>query len=179
MSQLIVAPTQTFGRALGLAGLALVAACSPGEPEKAQAPSEPASVAAPAPAPAPLPPIDTANAQQFVTNGGELTPLTFDRSGSTTVTGTVAGDKAPVYAVSAAAGQTLTVTFQSDSDNLYVNVSDAADHSGAALHRGEMEGRTASLKADRDMTFVISPFQPRAMARRNESGTFSLTVARD
>ena len=177
MPQLLVAPARTFGRVFGLAGLVLVAACRSGEPETAPAPSEPAAAAAPAQAV--LPPIDTVNAQQFVTNGGELTPLTFDRSGSTTVTGTVAGDKAPVYAVSAAAGQTLTVTFQSDSDNLYANVSDAADHSGAALHRGEMEGRTASLKADRDMTFVITPFQPRAMARRNETGTFSLTVARD
>lgn len=171
MSQRIIAPV------LGLAGLALVAACNSGQPEKAEAPAEPAPAAAPAPAA--LPAIDTANARQFVTEGGALTPLTFDRSGSTTTTGAVTGDKAPVYAVSAAAGQTLTVTFQSDSDNLYVNVSDAADHSGAALHRGEVEGGTASLKADRDMTFVIAPFQPRAAARRNESGNFSLTVARD
>lgn len=159
-----------------LSGLALLAACSPSKPEKAEAPAAPPAVAAPA-APA-LPPVDTANAQQFATNGATLTPLTFERGGSTTVTGSVVGDKAPVYAVPVAAGQTLTVTFQSDSANLYVNVSDAADHSGAALHRGEMDGRTATLKADRDMTFVIVPFQPRATARRNETGAFSLTVAR-
>jgi hypothetical protein len=161
-------------------GLALLAACSPSKPEKAEAPAAPpAPPAAAAPAAPALPPVDTANAQQFATNGGALTPLTFERSGSTTVTGSVVGDKAPVYAVPVAAGQTLTVTFQSDSANLYVNVSDAADHSGAALHRGEMDGRTATLKADRDMTFVIVPFQPRAMARRDETAAFSLTVARD
>jgi len=159
----------------GLAALALLAACSPKAPEKTEAPATP-QVAAAAAA---LPAVDTANAQQFVGEGGALTPLTFDRSGTTTVTGSVVGDKAPVYAVPVAAGQTLTVTFQSDSSNLYVNVSDAADHSGAALHRGETDGASATLKADRDMTFVIAPFQPRATARRNEAGEFSLTVARD
>ena len=165
-------PSSVFG----LTGLALLAACSSGEPEKAETPPAPPAAA---PAPAALPPVDMANAQQFTANGGALTPLTFDRSGSTTVTGAVVGYKAPVYAVPVAAGQTLTVTFQSDSANLYVNVSDAADHSGAALHRGEIDGGTARLKADRDMTFVILPFQPRAMARRNETGTFHLTVSRE
>lgn len=108
-----------------------------------------------------------------------MSPVTFARTGSTTVQGQVSGDTAPVYAVPVAAGQTLTATFASPSANLYFNVSDAADHSGAALHRGEVDGATATLKAERDTTFVIQPYQPRAMARRGETAPFTLTVSRD
>jgi len=157
-----------------LAGALLLTACQQPSPETS-ATSEPA----PAPAAPPLPAIDTVNAQQFVMDGGSLVSLDFARDGSTTVEGGVAGDAAPVYAVPVAAGQTLTVVFSSPSANLYANVSDATDHSGAALHRGEMDGATATLKADRDTTFVITPSQPRAMARRGETAPFSLTVSRN
>lgn len=126
-----------------------------------------------------LPAVDAPNAQQFVTDGGSLVRLEFDRVGSTTVEGQVTGHAAPVYAVPLAAGQTLVVAFKSESTNLHINVADAADHSGAALHRGEVDGDTATLKADRDMTFVIMPFQPRAMARRDETAPFTLTVTRN
>lgn len=163
-------------RVLGLTTVAFLAACSP-EPKSPEAAGEPAPAVVVA-EPATLPQVDMANAQQFAADGGEVTTLTFARDGSTTVSGAVTGEKAPVYAVPVAAGQTLAVTFQSDSDNLYVNISDATDHSGAALHRGEFDGRTASLKAERDTTYIIAPFQPRATARRNETGDFTLTVAR-
>ncbi len=125
-----------------------------------------------------LPLIETANAEQFVQKGGALVPLDFAVEGETDVSGTVTGYAAPVYAVPVAQGQTLTVDFESTSPNLYMNISDAADHSGAALHRGEVEGTTATLTASRDMTFVITPFQPRAMARRNETADFSLKITR-
>lgn len=144
--------------------------------EPAAAPAPVASAAATAPS---LPAVDAENARQFATGEDTFEALTFDRTGATTVKGLVRGDAAPVYAVPVAAGQTLTVTFAPANTNLYINVSDAADHSGAALHRGEVDGQTATLKAERDMTFVIAPYQPRAMARRNETGEFSLTVARD
>lgn len=165
----------------GLSSVVLLAACQKPATETADM-SEPTPTAAAqnaASQPNPLPPVDTVNAQQFVIGKSVLTPVAFDRTGSTTVEGVVAGETAPVYAVPVAAGQTLTVVLKSASANLYVNVSDATDHSGAALHRGEVDGSTATLKADRDMTFVIVPFQPRATARRGETAPFSLTVSRD
>lgn len=157
-----------------------LAACGQAENKAAEkAPpraSTPVAEAPPAPS---LPAVDVENARQFVVGDAALEMPTFERTGATTVKGAVRGDTAPVYAVPLAQGQTLTVTFAPASSNLYINVSDAADHSGAALHRGEVDGPTATLKAERDMTFVIKPFQPRAMARRNETGEFSLTIARD
>lgn len=162
-------------RVLGLTTVAFLAACSP-EPKSPNAAVEPASAVAAA-EPAALPQIDMENARQFA-GDGQVTPLMFARDGSTTVSGAVKGDKAPVYAAPVAAGQTLVVTFQSDSDNLYINISEATDHSGAAVHRGEFDGRTASLKAERDTTYILAPFQPRASARRNETGDFTLTVTR-
>jgi len=157
-----------------------LSACGQAENKAAdEAAPAPAPAAAAAPAASSLPSVDAESARQFATGEDTFEALTFDRTGATTVKGLVRGDAAPVYAVPVAAGQTLTVTFVPANTNLYINVSDAADHSGAALHRGEVDGQTATLKAERDMTFVITPYQPRAMARRNETGEFSLTVARD
>lgn len=150
-----------------------LAACSQEPAKPSVPPSAPAKIA-----PKVLPALETANAAQFVPEGGVLVPLEFNAEGTINVTGTVTGHVAPVYAVAVAQGQTLNVDFKTDSTNLYMNISDAADHSGAALHRGEVEGTTATLTAPRNMTFVIVPFQPRAMARRNESGDFSLSVTR-
>ncbi|MEG1451230.1 hypothetical protein [Brevundimonas sp.] len=158
-----------------LASVALLglAACGQEAAKPVEQPSAPAQTA-----PEALPALETANAQQFVPEGGSLVPLELDSAGNITVTGTVTGYVAPVYAVAVAQGQTLSVDFKTDSTNLYVNISDAADHSGAALHRGEVEGAKATLTAPRNMTFVIIPYQPRATARRNETGDFSLTVSR-
>ena len=113
-----------------LSSVALLAACQKPANETAGT-SEPAPSAAaqtPASQPGPLPPVDTVNARQFVIGKSVLMPVAFDRTGSTTVEGVVAGETAPVYAVPVAAGQTLTVAFKSASANLYVNVSEATDH---------------------------------------------------
>lgn len=163
--------------AFGLVFALALSACSPSDQastEKA-GPQPQAAVDAPPP----LPAVDLESARRFVQEGGALQELAFDRSGSTTVQGAVKGRAAPVYAVPVSQGQTLAVRFTPSNSNLYFNVSDAADTSGAALHRGEVDGNAATLKAARDMTFVITPFQPRAMARRDETGEFSITVARD
>lgn len=166
--------------ALGAVSFLALYACSPSEPaNKTAAAPPPAVPPAAATEMPPLPATDLEGARQFVQEGGGLEEVTFDRTGSTTMKGTVKGDAAPVYAVPVSRGQTLTVTFAPSNSNLYVNVSDAADHSGVALHRGEVDGNTATLKAARDMTFVIAPFQPRALARRNETGEYSIAVARD
>jgi hypothetical protein len=171
---------QSLRPALFVAAILLTGACS--APSDGQDKAEaPASAPAPAPeaTPAPLPEIDLENARQYIVAESRLTPLTFDRTGSTTVQDKVSGDSGPVYAVPVAAGQTLTAVLAPVGTNLYFNLSDAADHSGAALHRGEVDGNTATLKADRPMTVIITPFQPRASARRNEASSFSMTVSRD
>ncbi len=46
------------------------------------------------------------------------------------------------------------------------------------MFRGEVDGETAELKASKDTTYVITPYQPRAMARRDETGSYTLTVSR-
>jgi len=167
----------------GAAALALLAACSDRERDQAEpaAPPPPAPAAAPeTPPPVPtLPAIDVANAEQFVTDEGDrLETLTFPPTGSLTIEGEADGYVAPVYVVPVAAGQTLIVTLKSASTNIYFNISDAVDHSGAALFRGEMDGATATLTAERDMTYVVTPFQPRASARRGEVAPYRLTVGR-
>lgn len=130
-----------------IVGALLCVACS----ERQPAPSPPTPTAeapAVAPAQAAPPAVDTVNARRFVQGDGMLEVLDFDRAGVRTVQGAVLGDVASVYAVPVAAGQTLTVTFTPSNANLYINVSDAADLSGAALHRGLSEtqnGFSASL----------------------------------
>lgn len=125
-----------------------------------------------------LPAADAAAAQRLLSPDETLQTLTFPPSGSTTASGRIMGYASPAYAVPVAAGQTLVVIMESPSDNAYFNVHDAADSSGAAVFRGEVEGRTARISAPADMTYVIRPFQPQAMARRNETASYSFTIER-
>ncbi|MEO1092336.1 MAG: hypothetical protein AAFX81_17070 [Pseudomonadota bacterium] len=147
-----------------------VAGCGrtdPGEPTLTLRPDVP-----------PLPPADTAAAEALIGPDETLQVLEFAQDGSTTVTGTVDGYRSTAYAVPVASAQTLTVTFQPASQNLYMNVQNAADPSGAAVHRGEVDGPTSSLIAPEAGTYVIRPFQPRASARRGETVTYTITIAR-
>ena len=167
----------------GAAALDLLSACSDRERDRAEpsaeAPAAPVAAPETTPAVPTLPAADLANAEQFVTDEGDrLESLTFDPVGEVTVEGVADGYVAPIYAVPVAAGQTLTATLESSNPNIYFNISDAADHSGAALFRGEVEGEAASLTAPRDMTYVLTPFQPRATARRVETAPYRLTIAR-
>lgn len=144
-----------------------------------RAASAPQAVSEAADAARPLPPVDEAAARALVQeDGSTLETLTFDRVGSVSKAGMVKGYAAPVYAVPVAAGQTLTVVFKPSNTNLYINIRDAADTSGSAVFRGEVDGETAELKASRDTTYVITPYQPRAMARRGSEGGYGLTVSR-
>ncbi|MGH6949829.1 MAG: hypothetical protein ACREH4_03095 [Vitreimonas sp.] len=161
-------------RVVAYAGLA-AAACSPASaPQEADPPSAVTAPAAPASAAGSLPAIDAARIQASLGADDTLETATFERTGSTTLSGRVEGYKAAVWAVPVAAGQTLSVDFQTTSTNLYMNVQDAADTSGAALHRGA----SATFTATRDTVYLIRPFQPRASARRNESGAYTIVVSR-
>lgn len=178
---------------IALLGLSLaLAACGEGPGAAPQAASEatpdlsggpaaaPQAVSATPGADRPLPTVDEAAVRAFVReDGATLEVLAFDRVGSVSKAGMVKGYGAPVYAVPVAAGQTLTVVFKPSNTNLYVNISDTAETNGAAVFRGEVDGETAELKASRDTTYVIAPYQPRAMARRGAEGGYSLTVSRN
>lgn len=140
----------------------------------------PQAVTAAPDAVSPLPAVDEAAARAFVRDAGStLEALSFERIGSVTKEGTVKGYAAPVYAVSVATGQTLKVAFKPSNANLYVNIRDAADQSGAAVFRGEVDGETAELRASKDTTYVITPYQPRAMARRGSEGSYTVTISRN
>ncbi len=162
-----------------VAMIALVAACSQQTPEPADAPQgAPVPDAPAAIAETPLPTVDLATLQASASPGETLTAVEFPRVGSRVVTGRVVGDTTQAWVVPVAAGQTLTVRFAPSNANLYVNVFDAADTSGAAVHRGEVDGAEATLAANKDAVFIVRPFQPRAMARRGEAGDYTLTLGR-
>lgn len=162
---------------LAAAAALALAGCGQQAAKPAEAPAE---APAPAPAPAPVaaaPAVDQAALKALLGPDETLEVVTLDPAGAASVSGEVKGYKAPVYAVPVAAGQTLSVTFEPSNTNLYVNVVDSADTSGAAVHRGEVDGPKASVTAAKAGVYLIKPFQPRATARRDEAGTFKLTIA--
>lgn len=125
-----------------------------------------------------LPAADRAAAQRLISPDETLQILSFPSVGSTGVSDTIEGYKHPAYLVPTAKGQTLTVVLESPSVNAYFNIHDAADSSGLAVFNGNSGERTARLTAPANMTYVIRPFQPRAMARRNETAPYSFTIER-
>ena len=160
---------------IGALVLGLAACNQPAQPAK-----EAAAEAPPAAAPVvvALPAVDTAAAQARLTPDNTLEVLSFAPAGATTAFGEIKGYKAPIYAVPVAAGQTLVVDFKSANTSLYMNVIDAADASGAAVHRGEVDGPSATITAAKDATYLLQPFMVRAAARRGEGGPFEITVTR-
>ncbi|MDO9433769.1 MAG: hypothetical protein Q7T84_20965 [Phenylobacterium sp.] len=160
---------------IGVLALSLAACNGPAQPA---ATKESAAAAAPAPVAVTLPPVDVAAVQASLTPDDTVEALTFAPTGATSASGAIKSYKAPVYAVPVAAGQTLTVAFKPSNTSQYLNVVDAADTTGAAVHRGEVDGPDASLTAVRDTVYLLKPFLVRAAARRGESGTFEITVTR-
>ena len=155
-----------------------LAGCGQQAAKPAEAPAE--VPAAPAAEPAPVavaPAVDQAALRGLLSPEETLEVLSLDASGAASASGEVKGYKTTVYAVPVAQGQTLSVSFEPSNTNLYMNVVDAADTSGAAAHRGEVDGPNASVTTPKAGVYLIKPFQPRATARRGESGTFKLTVA--
>ncbi|NEX21178.1 hypothetical protein G3480_12780 [Thiorhodococcus mannitoliphagus] len=125
-----------------------------------------------------LPAVDTMAVERLLSSEETLEVLSFPTVGRMTQVGEIVGYASAAYAVPVAAGQKLLVTLESPSSNAYFNVQDAADSSGAAVFRGEVEGREARIQAESDAAYVIRPFQPRAMARRDEVAPYSLTIER-
>ncbi|NEV60474.1 hypothetical protein [Thiorhodococcus minor] len=125
-----------------------------------------------------MPAVDTLAVQQLLSPDERLEVLSFPTVGRMRQIGEIAGYASPAYAVPVASGQTLVVALDSPSNSAYFNIHDAADATGAAVFRGEVEGREARIKTESDATYVIRPFQPRAMARRDEVAPYALTIER-
>lgn len=160
------------------ASLLVLSACGGGSSGgHATATSAPVATAAPA-ASKGLPAVDTAAAQAMLSPDQTLQTLNFPETGTTTVTGRIAGYKSVVYAVPAKAGQTLTVTMATASTSAYFNVKDVRDQSGAAVHRGEVDGAKATIAVPADTTYLIDPFLVRAVARRGSTADYTLTITR-
>ena len=167
--------------------VAFVSACSGGSSGGTGAttslPTSSAPTAAPAvPAQASvakaLPTVDTAATQSLLSQDQTLQAVNFAESGSTTVSGTIQGYKSVAYAVPAKAGQTLTVKMTTTSTSAYFNVRDVRDQSGAAVHRGEIDGSEAIISVPADTTYLIDPYLVRAVARRGSTATYTLTITR-
>lgn len=157
-----------LARVCGAVLFACAAACSPAA--KQSAPPSAQQTALP-----------TVNAEDIIANlsmDDMLEVLNFEAHGATTISGEVSGYRSKVWAVPVAAGQTLAISFDTTSTNLYFNVRNATDDSGAAVHRGDIDGPTASITAAQDAVYLIEPYQPRASARRGEADMYTLTVSR-
>jgi hypothetical protein len=175
-------------RAALLAAVLALGACggespAPAETAASSAPT-PAQPAAPPPeaaAPVPalvLPTVDEAAIKAALTADETLEVVSFDAVGSATKEGAVEGYKSKVWAVPLATGQTMIVTFEPSNTNLYMNVADSSDMTGAAVFVGETSGAKAEIVAPKDGVYLVKPFQPRAMARRDEKGRYKLTIER-
>jgi hypothetical protein len=169
-------------RSFLIISIVLLSACAGGSSggtgaTTAPAPAAPAVQAPAAPAKA-LPSVDTAAAQALLSPDQTLQTVSFPETGSTTVSGKIVGSKSVAYAVPAKAGQTLTVSLATKSTSAYVNVKDVRDQSGAAVHRGEIDGPKATIRVPADTTYLIDPFLVRAVARRGGTADYTLTIGR-
>lgn len=168
--------------------VAFVSACSGGSsggsgaatslPTPSAPTTAPAAVPAQASVAKALPTVDTAAAQSLLSQDQTLQAVNFAEAGSTTVSGTIQGYKSVAYAVPAKAGQTLTVKMTTTSTSAYFNVRDVRDQSGAAVHRGEIDGSEAIISVPADTTYLIDPYLVRAVARRGSTATYTLTITR-
>lgn len=92
------------------------------------------------------------------------------------VHGRLEGWRAPVYAIQVAAGQTLDVELEGE--GVFVNLGDAADPTGAPLHRGESDGPRARVRAGKPTVYFIAPYQPPEASRAARRADFTLVIGR-
>jgi len=148
---------------------AVLAAC--GAPDMQ---TRPASVTS---ATAPLAQADMAAAKAMLSPDETLQSVDFPPQGSRTLHGQIRGYSSTAYAVPVAAGQTLSVTFDSKVNAAGFNVFDVAKPQ-EAVHRGEVQGRSATITVPTATTLVIRPFEMRSVARRGTVADYSLTMTR-
>lgn len=92
---------------------------------------------------------------------------------------TITGYKTDVFGVTVSKGATLRVEMTTKNTSAYYNIIDVSDKSGAAVHRGEVEGLEASVKVAKDGTYLIRPFLVGPAAKRGEKAEYGLKIQID
>lgn len=105
-----------------------------------------------------------------------LERISIRANGSTAIKGTIRGYKHKVYAVTIAAGDTLSIRFHTASTSAYFNLIDAGDASGAAIHRGDVAGKVATVTAAKPATYLIQPYVYRSAARRGQTAGYTFAI---
>lgn len=124
-----------------------------------------------------LPAVDETAAKALLSPDESLQTLDFPMVGGKTVAGRIRGYRSTAYAVPMAAGQSLSVTYTSKISGSGFNIYDSA-RPQEAIFRGEVEGRSATVTAPVATTFVIRPYEVRAIARRGTVADYELTITR-
>lgn len=112
----------------------------------------------------------------FAADGIETRPLQFTKdASSTTMKGSLKGDKTIDYRLRAKAGQTMSVTLKTSNSANYFNVLPPGSAS-EALFVGSTSGNewTGPLPADGEYTVRV--YLMRSAARRNETASYTLSV---
>ncbi|MBK1722631.1 hypothetical protein [Thiocystis violacea] len=125
-----------------------------------------------------LPAVNTTTLNALLTPNEALEILTFPDVGRMTLTGLLQDDGGTAYAVPVAKGQGFSVALTSANDAAYFDLIDTSNPTGTAVFRGEVEGRTADLKATDDTTYLIRPRLPAMLTRQGGGATFGIEVAR-
>jgi hypothetical protein len=93
---------------------------------------------------------------------------------SAMISGSIMGRGAVPYVLSAKAGQTMSVTLETDNGANSFNV--LPPGSEAAIGRGEVSGNQWTGVLPVDGEYVVDVFLMRSAARRNETANYTLTV---
>jgi len=104
-------------------------------------------------------------------------PIQFAKgSSSATVKGTIKGDQTVDYTVNARAGQTLKVDFEPSNAAAYFNLIKPSE-TDVAFFIGSTEGNSFTGAIPESGDTRIRVYLMRSAARRNETATYTLTVA--
>lgn len=91
--------------------------------------------------------------------------------------GKIRGHQASVFALAVRQGQSLKVTFESQSNSAFFNVVDESDPSGAALFVGQNSPtRSITISVHSDGTYLLQPYLVRSVARRGRQVDYVLKV---
>jgi hypothetical protein len=95
-------------------------------------------------------------------------------SSSSTIKASLKGYQTVRYSLSVTAGQKMSVQLDSRNTSLYFNVT--APGADAAMHNSSINGNGTSITIPSSGKYVIEVYLMRNAARRNESGSYDLTL---
>ncbi len=95
---------------------------------------------------------------------------------STTLTGTIKGEKTIDYLITAKEGQQMSVTLTSKNSSLYFNVLPPGSNE-EAIFIGSTEGNTFTGTLSASGEYKLRVFLYRNAARRNESASYNISLS--